>query len=89
MDVVYAIESAAMSTPDGGSVLVRKGTHWPADDPLVRANPQWFAPDPRYGLSWSGPVPPEMAEAPGQSRSAPVEQVTAAPGEKRTTRRGS
>jgi hypothetical protein len=86
MDVVYAIESASMSTPDGGSVLVRKGTHWPADDPLVRANPQWFAPDPRYGLSWTGSAPAEMAEAPG-TRSAPVEQVTAAPGEKRTTRR--
>lgn len=80
MDVVYAIESAAMSTPDGGSVLVRKGTHWPADDPLVRANPQWFADDPRYGLSWSGPPPAEMA-------TPPVEQATAAPGEQRMTRR--
>jgi hypothetical protein len=80
MDVVYAIETASMTTPDGGSVLVRKGSHWPADDPLVKANPQWFAADPRYGLSWSGPPPAEMSQP-------PVEQATAAPGEQRTTRR--
>jgi hypothetical protein len=84
MNVVYAIETASLTTPDGGSVLVRKGTHWPADDPLVKANPQWFAEDPRYGLSWSGTPPREMADPPGRP---PVEQATAAPGEQRTTRR--
>jgi hypothetical protein len=80
MDVVYATETVSLDTPDGGSVLVRKGTHWPADDPLVRAHPRLFAADPRYGLSWSGPPPRAMAEP-------PVEQATAAPGEQRTTRR--
>ena len=80
MNVVYATETASMTTPDGSSVLVRKGTHWPADDPLVAANPQWFAPDPRDGRSWAGPPPAEMSQP-------PVEQATAAPGEQRATRR--
>jgi hypothetical protein len=85
MEVVYATETAALDAPDGGSVLVRKGTHWPADDPLVRAHPQLFTTDPRYGLSWTGPPPAEMAQAPGGQ--PPVEQATAAPGEQRGTRR--
>jgi hypothetical protein len=81
MDVVFATETASLTSPDGSSVLVRKGTHWSADDPLVRAYPGVFAADPRYGLSWTGPPPPEMSEP-------PVEQATAAPGEKRNVRRG-
>jgi hypothetical protein len=84
VNVVFATETVSLSSPEGGTALVRKGTHWPADDPLVLANPGWFTADPRYGLSWSGPPPPEMALPPGE----PVEQATAAPGEKRTIRRG-
>lgn len=80
MQVVYATETVAVDTPDGGSVLVRKGTHWPTTDPLVRAHPHLFADDPRYGLSWTGTPPAEMAQP-------PVEQTTAAPGEQRATRR--
>jgi len=74
--VVFAIETVSLLLQTGESLLLRKGTHWPADDPLVREYPQWFADNPRYGLSWTGTPPPEMAEP-------PVEQVTAAPGEKR------
>ena len=80
MDVVYAKHSAQVITPDGGRHMVYGGQHWPADDPVVLASPDVFTPDPRYGLAYSAP-PPEMADP-------PVEQATAAPGEKRNVRRG-
>ena len=81
MDVVFATTTAMLTLSDGSSVLVGKGTHWSVDDPLVRQNPGVFAADPRYGLSWTGEPPVEMSEP-------PVEQVTAAPGEKRNVKRG-
>jgi hypothetical protein len=79
MDVVYARWSQQVVTPDGGRWDVRGGQHWPADDPVVQAAPALFSRDPRFGVSYSNP-PAELAEA-------PVEQATAAPGEKRNTRR--
>ena len=82
MDIVYATYSAYVQTPDGGGAGVGAGTHWPAGDPVVKAAPDgMFSPDPRFGLNWYGDPPPEMAEP-------PVEQATAAPGEKRAVRRG-
>lgn len=80
MNVVYAIQTASLMV-DGAPILVRGGTHWPADDPAVRAHPNCFSTDPRYGLSWSGNPPAEMSEP-------PVEAATAAPGERRQVRRG-
>lgn len=74
MDVVYAT-----GTRHVGSGVVRKGSHWPADDPVVKDHPDLFSADPRYGLSYS--VEPEGFDA-------PVETATKAPGEKRQTRRG-
>jgi hypothetical protein len=81
MDVVYVKYDA--NVPVGGGALrtVLRGQHWPADDPVVKAMPDAFSPDPRYGIQWTGSPPPELAEA-------PVEQATAAPGEKRNVRRG-
>jgi hypothetical protein len=81
MDVVFAKETVSLSMDSLGQVLVRKGSHWPADDPIVRKHPGFFTDDARYGLTWSGAPPKYMSEP-------PVEQATAAPGEKRTTRRG-
>jgi hypothetical protein len=83
MDIVYATVSASVPLPDGGTAGVGAGTHWRADDPVVKAAPAgMFSPDPRYGLNWYGPPPPEMAEP-------PVEQATSAPGERRgAVRRG-
>jgi hypothetical protein len=75
MQVVYATSSSLVTTPDGGRHMVQGGQHWPADDPVVRANPGLFSPDPRYGVSFSVP-PTELSEA-------PVEQVTGRPGERR------
>lgn len=52
MKVVYAI-----STFWHEQSLVYAGQHWPADDPVVRANPGSFSEDPRWGLKFS--VEPE------------------------------
>jgi hypothetical protein len=73
MDVVYATTNAVVPLPGGGQHVVRAGTHWPADDPIVKAQPSLFSSDPAYGLNYS--ARPE------------VEQVTAAPGERRAVRR--
>ena len=80
MNVVYAKYSAQVGAPDGGRWNVQGGQHWPADDPVVLANPGMFSADARYGVTYSAP-PAELSEA-------PVEQATAGPGEKRATRRG-
>jgi hypothetical protein len=83
MQVVYVkVDSAVVTLPDGTPWTLMKGQHYPADDPVVRANPGMFSPDPRYGVTWTGPPPAELAEP-------PVEQATAGPGERRgAVRRG-
>ena len=80
MQVMYAKWSQQVVTPDGGRWNVQGGQHWPADDPVVTANPAMFSPDARYGVTFSA-APAELSEP-------PVEQATAGPGEKRATRRG-
>ena len=81
MNVVYAIQSASVATEAGAQASIHRGQHWPADDPIVRAHPGLFSDDPRYGLTFS--------ERPEGFDAAPVEQVTAGPGEKRgQVRRG-
>jgi len=79
-NIVYAKATTSVVTEDGAQQLVRHGSHWFADDPVVQANPSLFSSDPRFGLTWSGQTPAVMAEP-------PVEQATAEPGERRQTRR--
>jgi hypothetical protein len=79
---VYASASASVSF-DGSQVPVRKGSHWAADDPLVLENPGLFSNDARYGMLYTRE--PEGYDVPPDD--APVETTTAAPGEKRSTRR--
>ncbi len=76
MNIVYATATFRHVTQDGIGGMVPKGSHWPADDPVVQAHPEAFSSDPRYGLSFS-------REPAGYD--APVEQATAAPGERRMT----
>lgn len=80
MRVVYAKNTTVVMTPDGGRHTVYGGQHWPDDDPVVQAMPDLFSDDPRVGVSFS--------VAPAELSEPPVEQVTAAPGEQRQTRRG-
>lgn len=75
MDVVYAKSNVMV---DGR--LIRAGSHWPADDPLVLGHPDLFSGDPSHGLNFT--VVPQSRPEP------PVEGATRAPGERRTTRRG-
>jgi len=79
MDVVYVKYDAWVAPLHRA---IHQGEHWPADDPVVKVMPEAFSPDPRYGVQWSGTPPPELADP-------PVEQATAAPGEKRNVRRGA
>jgi hypothetical protein len=76
VDIVYAT-----STAMAGNFRIVKGSYWPADDPLVLANPGLFSADPRSGnLSTTVPIFDD---------EAPVEMVTGAPGERRAqVRRG-
>ena len=76
---VFAVSDFPVNNEDGGSLQVWKGSHWAADDPVVRRYPDRFTTDPRYGLNFT--VPPVGYDDP------PVEQATAAPGEKRNVRR--
>jgi len=79
IEVVYAKADFPVGDPNGGQQRVWKGSHWPADDPVVLQFPDRFTADPRYGLNYS--------REPAGYDDPPVEQVTAAPGEKRNVRR--
>jgi hypothetical protein len=82
---VFAKDTATVQQPGGGmSVLVAKGSHWPATDPLVAAHPELFSPDPRWGMQYT--AEPAGYGEPMYEGSPVVEQATAAPGERRATR---
>ena len=83
--VVYAKAHVVLPMPDGQSIRVTMGSHWPAEDPVVRQHPGAFTDDPRYGMSWTGRAPEYMTRPP--STPGPVEEASAAPGERRATRR--
>ena len=85
IDVVYAMGTETVNMPSGGSVAVFKGSHWPATDPVVRARPELFTDDPRYGLLYTSPPPGYDGDL--NELEPDVEQATAVPGEKRSVRR--
>ncbi len=69
---------ATFSTWVTPTVAINRGEAWDADDPVVRSHPDWFTDQPPDVRRSSDQSTEESAEA-------PVEQATAAPGEKRTT----
>lgn len=80
---------ATFSTWVTPTVQVQKGEVWDADDPVVRSHPDWFTTD---ASAFTRRSDMDTATAnrpmPGSMRTAaPVEQATAAPGEKRVIRR--
>lgn len=79
IEPVFAMDTFPAETPAGARVIVRKGSHWPADDPLVLRYRTAFSSDPRYGLQYT--------QEPAGYDDPPVEQATAAPGERRTIHR--
>ena len=68
----------------GETLMLNEGELWAADDPFVLARPELFTDDLESVTRRS--VKPAKAATPVE---APVEQATAAPGEKRQTRRPS
>lgn len=78
MKIVYAVTTAQV-----GYQMVHSGTHWDAEDPVVRSQPSLFSEDPRYGLQSSTRVA-RAPDAPQLPDEPPVEAMTAAPGEKRS-----
>ena len=76
--VVYAMGTEFVQAPQGPRVRVMKGSHWPDSDPIVRARPELFSPDPRWGMQYT-------TEPDGYD--APIEEATANPGEQRSVRR--
>lgn len=81
MRVVYATANASVATAHGRVIPVRFGTHWSAEDPLVKEHPGLFSDEPLYGMSHSSPAAQELAETPV------IEIATSEPGEKRAVRR--
>ena len=75
MKIVFAnVGNTSVGAPNGGVHRLVKGEPWDADDPLVNAHPELFSDAPlRVRTTTRGFVD--------------VEQATAAPGEKRTTKR--
>ena len=82
MNIVYAQSNGDVPLPSGAVAKVRKGQHWPATDQVVRARPELFTTDPRYGLLYTEAPPGYDGEL------NEVEEATANPGEKRSVRRG-
>jgi hypothetical protein len=70
--IVYAAADCVVRH-DNTTLRLVTGQAWDADDPFVKSRPDLFASEPGV-VCRSGP--------------APVEQATAAPGERRNTRRG-
>lgn len=71
MDIVYAKQTTHLI---GRGILIVAGEAWDASDPIVRERPDLFAADPSKVRS-------------SRTDSGDVEQATASPGEKRSTRR--
>lgn len=85
--IVYGTADTQAVAPWGVPVFVRLGSHWDADDPIVKAFPSLFTDDPGVGISTSVPPPHVVDRVIIGPETPPVEQATAAPGEKRATRR--
>lgn len=79
--IVVATQSTTIFV-DAQRVHVVHGSAWAADSPVVRLHPDLFSDDPRRALGLD--IVPPANEYPAD---APVEQKTAAPGEKANVRR--
>lgn len=71
IDVVYAVTDFPCEI-NGAPGRVRKGSHWPADDPMVRAHPGEFSRDPRWGLEYTPGCPPDGFDDPVEQAPARV-----------------
>lgn len=86
IEVVYAQGSERVPLPSGAVATVRKGQHWPRTDQVVKARPDLFTADPRYGLVYSE-APPGYDAGLNELPEDEFESASAAPGERRSVRR--
>lgn len=85
MKVVYANTTSHVVSSMGHTVMVILGTHWPAEDPIVKSYPDLFSDDPSNGLYFSQPpveLPNDLVSPVAQKA---VESATSVPGEKRSS----
>ena len=87
VDVVFARGSAIIGLPNGSQVRVVPGTHWPADDPLVRQRPDLFTRDSRFGMLYTEEKDEYNPDLFPPMDDDEFESASAAPGEKRSVRR--
>lgn len=72
MNLPHVFARATASTTDlGYQFMVEKGRHYLADDPIVKARPDLFTEDCRYGLAFSG-EPPEVMKIPPEDDDLPA-----------------
>lgn len=77
-NVVVCTADLTTSTPDGKAPLtLRTGDVWAADDPYVKAHPEYFGDIPESKIRRS---------APAVAKPPKVERATRAPGERRAPR---
>jgi hypothetical protein len=74
MGIVYATSTTSIVNAGGVAFTLHKGEVWDADDPLVKQRPEFFTDE------------PVIARVSAGEGWRPVEQATAAPGERRKTR---
>lgn len=80
---------AAWSGHASPTVQLEKGEAWDADDPFVKAHPDWFSDLPpvvRRTTTTSYTAESADLAAPKKIVEEPVEAATAAPGEKRAAK---
>jgi hypothetical protein len=77
MYVFSVVRERVIVPVDGQRITIKAGEVRFADDPVVRAFPEFFTDEPQVITRFPGWSP------------ADVEQATAAPGERRTSRRAS
>lgn len=70
---VYAKSTTVVGTRGGGTTRLVEGEVWSSHDPVVQDNPDLFADEP--------------TKVRGKKADPPVEEATAAPGAKRSTKR--
>lgn len=85
MRIVYAKDWIRAINGGGGTQQFPPGSHWPADDPYVRDNPDQFSTDPRFHLAFTEAK--DWYLDPTASEPSDAETATAAPGERRNARR--
>lgn len=70
-------QATCVTSVDGTLVNITAGEAWDADDPVVRTHPDLFADQPPFVRRFEG----------GLVQSYVVEEASASPGQRRTTKR--